>query len=380
MFGPRTSADGTEMPAHPYYTFLQKLQDHIPDAEPDLDGRDPVPHEFTIPFEQPTSALVEKYCYHLCSTDNIGGIASRGLKYNAVRAQVGSLSGTCAEFGIGPLKRAASLKQLIEKLRKEYFENRAPAFFPEEALPRLYLALFNPNYEVNRKKKVEIWARLLVQMACIARSSCVTADRCPKFHKVKFPQNKRSYYSDGLPHYVDLVWNKWKSRPTHHNHRDYHIRLYANPFDKTFCPVHWLFEHWTDSGHFDHPENADKSPNIILGIFQSSLTSDTWRNTLRTLFHKAGYKCSSHSIRRSAAMWASRCGLGFDVIKDIGRWASSEELSKYLAEGRILEERKYADDEVGDHLIGFWILDVHTRSDTMSVMGTSASVLRNAEI
>jgi integrase len=81
-----------------------------------------------------------------------------------------------------------------------------------------------------------------------------------------------------------------------------------------------------------------------------------WGREVKRLFEAAGLSFSSHSCRRGAAKWEYRCGCDIETIKNVGRWASLENLSIYISETMALRKRQTIMDE-----IQFWISGVSTR-------------------
>ena len=67
--------------------------------------------------------------------------------------------------------------------------------------------------------------------------------------------------------------------------------------------------------------------------------------------------CSNHSIRRSAAQWAGRCGARELDVRCAGRWRTMQILAKYMAQGAVTREA-YEDDEDGpqeDPIFKMWV-------------------------
>ena len=58
--------------------------------------------------------------------------------------------------------------------------------------------------------------------------------------------------------------------------------------------------------------------------------------------------CTNHSIRRSSAQWAGRCGAQEMWVRNNGRWKTMEELAKYMAQGAKIRDESVetAGDEV----------------------------------
>ena len=61
---------------------------------------------------------------------------------------------------------------------------------------------------------------------------------------------------------------------------------------------------------------------------------------------------SSHSIRRSAARWARRCGASDRILLEVGRWKDWNQLKTYLGEG---EDDVELDEDGKDPVLKFWV-------------------------
>tara|TARA_B100000780_G_scaffold250519_1_gene196708 strand:- start:750 stop:1193 length:444 start_codon:yes stop_codon:yes gene_type:complete len=79
--------------------------------------------------------------------------------------------------------------------------------------------------------------------------------------------------------------------------------------------------------------------------------------------------CSNHSIRRSAAQWAGRCGARELDVRCAGRWRTMQILAKYMAQGAVTREA-YEDDEDGpqeDPIFKMWVFKRVTSAATGGV-------------
>ncbi len=112
------------------------------------------------------------------------GLEGRLNAFHSVRGRLGAVSGTLREFGIPTgLEKDATTSKLVDHLRESNDPRRAPAFSLEEALPKLFHALFTLNTFPTWSKKVRVWARSLVTIDLTARSSDVTY-YCPKLENM----------------------------------------------------------------------------------------------------------------------------------------------------------------------------------------------------
>ena len=109
----------------------------------------------------------------------------------------------------------------------------------------------------------------------------------------------------------------------------------------------------------------------MTGPIIQSVTSTNFMKDLKQLFMAAGLTpCSSHSIRRSAAQWARRCGADLSVIRNIGRWVEYSNLLLYIAEAEKISREKRRNNNGRDPLWDFWMFDTDTQWDTMNKGGS----------
>lgn len=75
----------------------------------------------------------------------------------------------------------------------------------------------------------------------------------------------------------------------------------------------------------------DAAGNVV------NIPVETWNNILNTIFLIAGFPTATpHSIRRSAAQWASRCGAESYQIQNAGRWSKeSTSWRTYVSAGHL---------------------------------------------
>jgi hypothetical protein len=336
-------------PTDPYSKFLLEIENSQPGMA-------------RIEILRPSQRLIQSYICHMSDEgDKMNvGVEGRTNAFNSVRGRLGAVSGTLREFGCPDgLEKDANTSKLVDHLKESNDPRRAPAFSLDEALPKLFRALFVLNVFPTWAKKVRVWARLLVMIALIARSSDIT-DYCPKFETLKFPDDPVDFTPDGIPRYVEVCFTDWKGRPdwSKTQQPNYRIRLYANTKDLRYCPVHWLFKHWSL-----RKENGDilESGPILDHVSSAKNMTD-----LKKLFRAAGLgDCSSHSIRRSASQWARRCGADIVVIRNMGRWVGYANLFAYIAEAEKISRHKRRCNNGRDPVWDFWMFDTDSQYDTM---------------
>ena len=232
---------------------------------------------------------------------------------------------------------------------------RALSFLPEIVMPKAWKALW--SLKISDKNKRRLWARFLVQFALVARSSDVAGEYFPLMENVSFPPGAKHYLEDGNPMYIDVVFTKWKGRPLSQGSTPYTIRLWHNPQDLRFCPVHWLTRHWADLCR-------------TTGPMFDNISARTYQRHLKKLFSSIQYKladgsfdvvdCSSHSIRRAAAQWAARCGASLADVRNVGRWVALKHLLTYIAEGVEMRSNALRANNDVDPVLSVWEFNVET--------------------
>lgn len=330
-----------------YSKFIQKIKD----CKPEDAGK--------IRLMIPSEEILYAWIIHmrddkdsLVREPNNKGIDGRMNKGTSIKSYLNRISGTLLEFGGARLQRSGRMQNVIQQWTNTDKASRAEAFRLEHILPKLWDIIWKMNW--THEKKVAIWARFLVQVATISRASDVT-EYCPTLRECGFPTNPLIQTEDGLPLWISLVWHDWKGRPEKYQKAAYTIRLHMNPQDFRFDPIHWLVQHWALRGTMDENEP-------IL----SKLTATSYQNSLVTIFDQLDVKisCTSHSIRRSATMWAARCGANFAVIRNVGRWESLKHMLTYLSEGNLLAQQQKKD--FGrDPILDFWVFNPDTEVSGM---------------
>ena len=304
-----------------YYTHLAELEVLIAKHER---GEEATP----IHLETPSKALIESWVRHLRN--------ERGNKGKSIETWVGGMSATCKMYD-KPYNYAGLFTDTFKRWKEVDAELRAPPFYIAKDLPQLYKACFSKN-GWNDVKRMEIWAALLIQLAIIGRASCVTT-YCPVWEEVELPLTEDGYDDDGLPRYLIFVMHHWKHRSG--DTYPYKILIRRNRLDAKYCPIFWVLA-LAKTRKFYGLELKEK---VFTWQFscgnKPKRYSEKYRRAIKRLFiiasKEPGFehlaKCSSHSIRRSGALWANRSKVGRPMIMDIGRWNDLTTLFKYLSQG-----------------------------------------------
>ena len=162
------------------------------------------------------------------------------------------------------------------------------------------------------------------------------------------------------------------------------MKIRRNYLDPTYCPVLWLMV------YFAHTKHDDEDGPIWRKTNGDRITPESWTGMTNYLFVEAGIRmrgvpedpetgeparrasgCSNHSIRRSAAQWAGRCGAREMDVRNAGRWRSMVVLAKYMAQG-AMERDAYedlADDVDGQELDPIFRMFVFKKATSAAVGG-----------
>jgi hypothetical protein len=101
------------------------------------------------------------------------------------------------------------------------------------------------------------------------------------------------------------------------------------------------------------------------------MLATTYEQQLRRLFDYVQgtvMKCSSHSVRNSAAAWAARCGVPEHMIISCGRWANnSNSFHSYVQYGLEIQKKLLGvDQHASDPVLSFWVF----RSQVVNLLGS----------
>ena len=318
-----------------------------------------------LSFQAPPALLLISYAQKLRFEDPNTRHAKPDRKGGTIRIYAKStITSVCAEFrasGTWPTEDNR-LTETIEQYEDD--EESAPAFDMETALPAFWKALWMlKGWSV--MKRICCWAMLLFSICIMARASCVT-QFCPLIETLTLPK-ERHWDKDGLPKYVIVSMTNWKSRKKAHVGKAYPLKIHRNYVDPNYCPVTWLLIYLFYSGHKE---------GALFQLKGQRLTESQWCLMTNHLMGVAGLRvngraanpdtgeaavpssgCSNHSIRRSAAQWAGRCGAREMDVRNAGRWRSMMILARYMAQGAVQRE-DYEDDEDGpseDPIFRMWV-------------------------
>jgi hypothetical protein len=143
--------------------------------------------------------------------------------------------------------------------------------------------------------------------AVMGRASDVTT-YSPLIERIEFPRREVDYSADGYPHFLTVVYTQWKGRrKTASGYTDYRMRLHRNFLCTSLCPVVWLMTWLLMDGRKEGPIFAhNDKPDV-------KMPQEQYTRMMKRMFEHAGtcdghhhlIKCTSHSIRRTAAQVCS---------------------------------------------------------------------------
>ena len=262
---------------------------------------------------------------------------------------------------------AAMLKGWEDKFQADSsLHDEAPAFDMIEDVPKIFEGVMGvPGLSDDERR--ELWMMFLVDMSSLGRASDLTGDYCPALGDIKFSKKLNTYCDDSYPSEADVIFRKWKARKAT---SDYPLRMHSNQIDATCCVVWWMMYHigcLKESGRYNEKDrlwnlSSTDYQRILKKVF-IWIADETGEDYFRYL--------SSHSLRRTAARWARRCGADDRVLMDVGRWKDWNQLKTYLGEG---EDDIELDGDGKDPILKFWVFKTQaTKAWQEAGPGTTAS-------
>lgn len=307
-------------------------------------------------------------------------VHGRELTWKSVESTVSAIN-ELHDGVIGPLDdpmKSSSVKEVIVREKKQYIEKRqAPAFDPVLTLPKLHE--YNQRLDKSSIQKLRDWTIMLLSFPLLARVS-EFCEFCPVLEHVKLPTELKDWDDDGYPQYVLVGLTDWKHRSAKDKNLPCWYYVYRNKMHLKYCPVYhlllWLSISELKQGPIftkiknglpliAHHVDEVRNPNAALREEWKTAEGTTvnisymeWSKIVRELFDviaegtgNRGFKSfTPHSFRRTACLWAARCGAKQCQILAAGRWSkNSGSFYEYIKEGCLESERRYpnpADDPI----------------------------------
>ena len=287
------------------------------------------------------------------------GIKGRGVGYKSLEGFVtvvrsihraaGIPEGICPTYG-------ETAKAMIKNCFDRYHPEGAPTLDMATFLPSAHVALGTsdiPDFD-----KVMRWAMLLISINIFARASEITS-YCPLAEDIVFPADSEDWSPDGIPRYIKLKLTWWKSRK---KLQPVYYIIWRNYINTIYCPVFnlllWLRVSKIEQGPIFVKLKGDKlhrdcckaeqyitkctgSVNYKVWVDadgkEVNLNYESWNEICKMFFNGANVsEASTHSIRKSAAVWAARCGAEEYQIREAGRWNAGDTYLVYVKSGKEL--------------------------------------------
>mmetsp|Transcript_17222 Transcript_17222/g.36455 ORF Transcript_17222/g.36455 Transcript_17222/m.36455 type:complete len:502 (+) Transcript_17222:36-1541(+) len=303
-----------------------------------------------INFMRPPDELLTTYMMNLRKDQLMPTVHGPNPDHsaNTIKAYLGALTAACDEFSAvkGGSVCTSQMAAKIKLWKDDDAVDGAVPFDPVTAFPALWEAVFTMSYW-SMQKCIKAWTMFLIAFAMMGRASCITKN-CPTYEDLVLP-GKKQWDPDGFPQWIELGLRDWKCRTAANRGKRYALRLHRNHQDPRFCPVSWLIIYLiqfsiadsphTTQGKYGRPIFQKEVNGVPTGDY---MTTDMWtaitdrmfaKTKLYDLEKKTG--CTNHSIRRSAAQWAGRCGARELDVRNNGRWKTMELLALYMGQGPI---------------------------------------------
>lgn len=229
-------------------------------------------------------------------------------------------------------------KRALRPTTKDLHRGRVP-YEPKKALPFSLVQLLRMRQyclkTVEGMRGLWMWTITLFSFALFLRGE---EPLRLKLRHLKLPSNY-SVNCGNVPQRIEvkIPWSKADRKA-----KGVTLSLWANPLNRELCPVSALFVWLLITGmkkgnNYIFPRVAKNNRAVQLN---SSRGVTSYRKQFtemsKTLFET---EFSTHSIRRSAARWAARCGANDTSIKRAGRWKSNSfELYTQDARAEMIKE------------------------------------------
>lgn len=292
-----------------------------------------VPHFIALAYAKTMRGVQDAKGNQLGKDDYSGHM----LKNSTIKTRLANIAGIMKKFGeSGDSLYSPQLTSCMAEWADEDETVQAPAFDMHKDMMKAFDGMTAAKW--TSYDKLRYWSLLLVQICCMGRTSCMT-EYAPTLEDISLPAAAEMWDTDGLPKYINVGWRDWKSRKKSSKNKLYNIMLWRNHLDPRFCPVTWLMC-WI------------KYSGLKSGKVWGAMCSDLWTRKLAMFYGFMGKpECTPHSIRRTAAQWAARCGdMGWGP-RNAGRWRNWGTVMIYIAQGSA-QARNYPEGK--DPILTTW--------------------------
>ena len=249
-----------------------------------------------------------------------------------------------------------------KKKRSEDRTWSAVPYLVDVELPNMYKAVWEEG-KMNGVKGFgsafqmqKVWTMMLLAHVLFARVTTLT-EFCPLIEDIEFGPAAE----DTMPTFLYITIRRWKNNAKGDMWppRRFMIKRNMNKNMMWCCPVFHLAR-WLTYLSENGVEQGPLFPFTEEGTVHfplEEMKEGQWKAWVHKVFDRVGGKlatCSAHSIRRSGAQWAGRCGAELDAIMQGGLWETYDNLMTYIQEGRLTAAELEA--EVGkDPIFQFWV-------------------------
>jgi hypothetical protein len=373
-------AIGADVKAYPR---AELLSDREQSSDFTVDGiitSDPNPTDNTVGVNfhlcllSPRQSIVLAYMHERIG---INDESIQPKRFPSARKALWALRNVTVKAGLQICLPTNALNELMRKVKEDHRAKPASSF---DMVDHGWLLHESSLTAWSRPlDSVMYWTMFLIMMACILRASEVTTF-CPNIESIQLPEKDEDTDSvSGLPNWMEFSLYKTKTRKGAAATQPYTMRIHRNKCFDEFCPVYHLCYYMTAANLWDEKGPIFRKIYGLNGFeyvtygltlqedgawidphmkTDQRIQVDSWRSALKLLFLNVMNAhirtCSSHSVRRSAVKWASRCKAQMWQILNAGRWMEyTLSFMLYIQSGARDAER-YVDDPASDPIFTIW--------------------------
>ena len=249
-----------------------------------------------------------------------------------------------------------------KKKRSEDKTSSAGPYLVDVELPNMYKAVweegkmngvsgFGSAFQMQK-----VWTMMLLAHVLFARVTTLT-EFCPRIEDIEFGPAAK----DSMPTFFYITIRRWKNNAMGDRWPPCRFKIKRN-LNKDMmwcCPVFHVIR-WLTYLSENDVEQGPLFPFTVEGTVKfplEEMKEGQWKGWVHKVFDRVGgllATCSAHSIRRSGAQWAGRCGADLDAILQGGLWVTYDNLLTYIQEGRLTAKELVAE-QGEDPIFKFWV-------------------------
>ena len=348
------------LPLSDFSKYLILLRSRLIPIEDELFSGNSVRNRITFcPLKEIELVAFIQYLITPKESTTAFGIYGRGVGYKSLEGFITVVRTIHRAAGI-PEGLCPTHGENVKAIKKDVFDR----YHPEGALtldcatfiPDAYVAVFSSD--IPHLDKLMRWAMLLISINIFARASEMT-EYCPLAEDMTFPTDAEDWCADGFPRYIKITLKWWKSKK---KLQPVEYIIWRNFLNSMYCPMTnlllWLRVSGIRKGPIfvklrggfyrrlcyraEHSITKRRgSVNYTVWVDNDSnevnLSYENWREICKMFFDRAGVSgATTHSIRKSAAVWAARCGAEEYQIREAGRWNTGDTYMVYVKSGKSI--------------------------------------------